>query len=100
MKCWEDASSGDRKLFEAISELLAGKPYLLMFLFDPQKPKLNGSSRDILATANGFGSIDLLLVRVVLDLWSGSGNVTVYEVLDAGRDVSGLIFAAIARLVA
>lgn len=100
MTCWEVATAGDRKLFEIISDLFSARPDLVEFLFDPLLPKLNGSSREILARARSLDVSGLLLIRVALDFWSGSGKVTVDEILDADPDLSRLILTTMARLVA
>ena len=98
MESWKSASVGDRELFDVISAMFVGNTGLITFLFDSQLPELNGSSRDVLAAAKGLCSGDYLLIRAALDLWSGSGTVTLHEVLDADHEIGRLIAEAMTRL--
>jgi hypothetical protein len=91
MKTWNTVSLGDKKLFDAISLLLVGNLDLLTVLFNQQQPKLNGSSRNILRAASGLCASDFLLIRVALDLWSGSGGVTIDEIVDADQEICRVI---------
>lgn len=81
----EDAWPGDVKLFECIQILLKDHPKLLDFLFHPHHPQLNAPGPVLRKRARCFSSGELILVKVALDMWDGSGNALlsdVYEILD------------------
>ena len=97
---WELAGGFERKVYTATSLLFSDNPGLLDFLFDRQKPELRASPEELLAAARGLSSGDFLRVRVALDLWSGSGSVSVHELLDADPDIYRLVLRAMASLAA
>ncbi|MFZ3230033.1 MAG: hypothetical protein WA160_07500 [Pseudobdellovibrio sp.] len=69
-------------LYRAISVLLKGNQELIQFLFDPEKPRLRRRAGILRDDAWNFSEEDQLLLRVALDLWSGSGHVSLWELIE------------------
>lgn len=80
---WLGADKGAVKLIEAISILTNQNQELVTFLFDPNSPRLRKRAGILREDAWKFSEEDQLLVRVALDLWSGSGHVQVWELVEA-----------------
>jgi hypothetical protein len=90
---WPGATESDGRLLSIIGHLCSRHLYLLDFLFDPDEPKLRRSACELLEEAAVMSSGEDLLVRVALDLWSGSGNAHVwelFEILDEGNFINVL----------
>lgn len=100
MECWEGAGTAEKKFFDAILCLFVDRPHLLRFLFDPLTPRLSAAPEEILAQAAGLCSSDYLLVRVALDIWSGSGRAHLHEVIDADMETFSAVLSAMTRLAA
>lgn len=78
---WKHASPGDLKLLRLITFLLSRHPKLIPFLFRPDRAELQGPPPELIQEARAFSSGEQLLVRIALDLWSDSGNATLWELL-------------------
>lgn len=79
---WQKATATDRRVLEAILIVLRRYPYLIDFMFDPEEPRLRQRPEDLLEESASFSSGEDLLVRVALDLWSGSGDAHVWELIE------------------
>ncbi len=79
---WPKANVVERRLLQAISNIFSESPKLLDFLFDPEKPKLRAMPEVLLLEAEDFSAKEDLLIRVALDMWSGSGSAEVWELLE------------------
>ena len=79
---WEKATKTDRRLFLAISQVFNKHPYLLEFLFDSHEPRLRLIPDELLGESAYLSAGEDLLVRVALDLWSGSGHAHVWELIE------------------
>jgi hypothetical protein len=79
---WERATKTDRRVYRAVSLVLTKHPYLLKFLFDPVEPRLRLAPEELLRESAHMSSGEDLLVRVALDLWSGSGDAHVWELIE------------------
>jgi hypothetical protein len=90
---WPEANVVERRLLQAISIIFSKSPNLLEFLFDPGCPRLRALPEDLLKESYDFSAREDLLVRVALDMWSGSGNAQVWELLEY-LDSASLIFVA------
>jgi len=82
MKSWKNASESDRKTYESISQVFFSYPYLLNNFFDKDKPKIRLQSEKMLEQASGLSSGEFVLIKVALDIWSGSGNAYVWELVE------------------
>ncbi len=82
MKKWEEASRGEILKGEAISLVFLDHPYLEDFFFDPKMAQLKASPLEILELSKSFSSGERLLIQVALDIWSGTGEAKLSEVLE------------------
>lgn len=78
---WLQATKVDRRLFEAITIVFRKHLYLMAFFFDPEEPRLRRLPEELLEESECFSSGEDLLVRVALDLWSGSENANSWELI-------------------
>jgi hypothetical protein len=78
----KNAGKVEQKLFTAINYFLCRHPKLLDFVFDPKKPRLRKPPEKLLIEGRYLSSGEYLMVRVAMDLWSGSGNAKVYELIE------------------
>ena len=62
--------------------------YLLEFFFDSKEIKISREPLEMLKQARGFSSGEQILIRVALDIWSGSGNTKVWSLLESLDDQS------------
>jgi hypothetical protein len=79
---WESVGKTELKLLEAIRILFSQHPYLLEFLFDPLEPKLRLAPEELLEDGYGLSSGEDVLVRVGMDIWSGSGDARIWELME------------------
>jgi len=79
---WENGSKTDLKVLRAVSIVCRHHPYLLKFLFEPDRPRLRALPEELLKEAVGLSSGEDLLLRVSLDLWSGCGEARVWELIE------------------
>ncbi len=79
---WNQATPDERRLLKGISLVLGKHPKLLLFVFDASTPRLRALPEILLEESATFSAIEDLLVRVALDLWSGSGNAHVWELIE------------------
>jgi hypothetical protein len=79
---WNKATTDERRLLKAISLVLGKHPKLLIFMFEAERPRLRRSPEVLVEESRAFSRNEGLLVRVGLDLWSGSGNALVWEVIE------------------
>jgi hypothetical protein len=77
---WETASLGDKRLRDLIFHLFAFDRRLLDFCFDPDKPRLRKRAGLLKEDAWGFSH------GVALELWSGSGHVFLWELIETLDD--------------
>lgn len=82
MRPWTNASNNDLQAYEAISRVFFKYPYLLSNFFDEKKPKLKLPPEKMLMQIQNFSSGERVLIKVALDIWSGSGNATVWELIE------------------
>ena len=79
---WAKATKTDLRLFESISILFTNHSYLLDFIFDPDAAKLKFNPEVILRGSVDLSSGEDLLIRIALDLWSGSGEAKIWELIE------------------
>ena len=81
---WKNSTQGDSRLFKSISILFENSnQHIPLSLFSKTGPKLIDTPENILKDYNGICSSDYILVKVALDIWSGSGNVYLWEILES-----------------
>jgi len=79
---WSQALEHEKKTFFAFQILFRTHPNLLEFFFERTKPRLRKLPEILIQEAQSFSSAEYILVRVALDLWSGSGEVKMWEVYE------------------
>ncbi len=82
MECWKEANSCDLKQWHAITRVFKNHPNLIEFFFDAKKPRIRRCADELLAYADVFSSGEKLLIKIALDMWSGSGNAKIWELLE------------------
>ena len=75
-------------MMETLNIIFAGHSKLLQFLFDNESARLREEPEFLLAWARGFSSGEQILVRIGLDLWSGSGDVKLWHIIESLDDVT------------
>lgn len=82
VKTWEHASASDCLLGEAISIALLNHENILEFVLDSRVPRLRHGPDKLLQLSKSFSSGEQLLVRVALDIWSGSGDAKIAQLIE------------------
>jgi hypothetical protein len=98
MNTWTNPLESEIKQYKIIAMIFAKHPKLLEFFFDKKEPKLNWPPDEMLDQASVFSSGEYVLIKVALDIWSGSGDALLWEILDTldndnfTKVIKGLIF--------
>jgi hypothetical protein len=58
------------------------EPWILGFIFDPDMPQLRLEPEVLLEDAKELSTRDRVLVRIGLDLWNGSGHVSLWDIIE------------------
>lgn len=82
MKIWDNADCNDKILFESMNKLFYNHKYLFNYLFEVDKPRIKHEPLDMIKQIKGFSDGEQVLIRVALDIWSGSGNAKVWQLLE------------------
>ena len=75
-------------MMETLNIIFVGHSKLLQSLFDNEAARLREEPEFLLARAGGFSSGEQVLVRIGLDLWSGSGDVKLWHIIESLDDVT------------
>lgn len=89
---WQGAKRAEQKLFQAISILLGHDKNLIAFLFHPTEPKIKKRAGVLRDDAWVFSDQEALAIRAALELWSGSGHVNLWELIENWDDRNWLNF--------
>jgi hypothetical protein len=95
---WPKANDDERRLLNAIQILVGDDPTLLKFLLDVEKPRLKRRSGILRDEAWRFSDEEQLMIRAALDLWSGSGHLQLWEMLEAWEPEHWLRFIRAIRV--
>jgi hypothetical protein len=83
MICWNHLSEHETRLFTALTLLFRKDLELFDRLVEPNKPRLSDSIENLLDfAADNFSAKQDVLFRVGMDLFSGSGEARVWELLE------------------
>ena len=82
MESWQAATTSDRYTYSVIAIIFRNHPYLLRFLFEDRSPRIRFQPMELRRRAANFSSGEQLLIRVALDVWSGSGNAKIWQILE------------------
>lgn len=84
MKSWLNASENDFKTFESISTVFLHHKHLLDYFFEKKKPRIRLNSKKMIEIAQEqFTDEEIVLTKVALDIWSGSGRAYIWEIIEA-----------------
>ncbi len=67
--------------YQAIDMIFGSRPGLKSHMFGQDKFRLCAEPEDILENALGLSSGEQILLKIALDLWSGSGQTDLYDLL-------------------
>jgi len=80
---WRTATEDERKLFRTLVIVFRKDPTLLSLLLNQDKPRLRDSVERLLGMSEScFSAQQDVLFRVGMDIWSGSGEVRVWELIE------------------
>lgn len=79
---WINANRHEYRVQETLNLIFSNHPNLLEFLFDKQSPQLRLQPVRLLSEASVFSSGEKILVRVGLDLWNGSGQASLWDIVE------------------
>lgn len=82
MESWQSATASDRYTYSVIAVIFRNHPNLLRFFFEERRPRIRHKPMELRAQAAGFSSGEQLLIRVALDVWSGSGNAKIWQLIE------------------
>ena len=94
---WPNAKNEERRLLNAIRILLGNDPRLLAFLLDPNSPRLRRRAGILQEDAWNLSDGEQLMVRAALDLWSGSGHLQLWEMIETWDPTSWIHFIRAVR---
>ena len=79
---WNRANRYELRMQDTLNLIFRNHPKLLEFLFDKERPRLRLEPECLLSECGVFSSGEKILVRVGLDLWNGSGGVSLWDVVE------------------
>ena len=78
---WTKTNRHEARMEEALCLIFRNHPKLLEFLFDRTSPKLRQPVEQLQFEAGVYSCGEQILIRVALDLWNGSGEVTLWDLV-------------------
>jgi hypothetical protein len=97
---WRHAKPSDHHVFKVVALIFHNHPELLEFFFEKERPRIRFQAIEMRRHAAGMSSGEQLLLRVALDVWGGSGNAKIWqliETLDSGNLANVLKALALLR---
>ncbi len=82
MKSWVEPGEHEVRLYEAISKVFLNHQYLLRGFFEERQPRISLAPEEMIQQSAGFSDGEIVLIKIALDIWSGSGNACVWELLE------------------
>lgn len=83
---WSEFTLQDVHRLKAIYLLLGADERLLEFLFDRFSARLRAEPGQLMREVGVFSYGEQLLIRAAMDVWSGSGAITLGQLLDTWDD--------------
>lgn len=83
---WVNASANESVIRQCISLLLDYDQRLIDFIFERERPRLRKRAGILIEDSWAFSHGEQLLIRAALDLWSGSGHLQLWEMLETWDD--------------
>jgi hypothetical protein len=79
---WTKTNRYEARMEKTLGLIFRNHPNLLEFLFDKERAQLRREPECLLSEAGVFSSGEKILVRVGLDLWNGSGQVSLWDIVE------------------
>lgn len=79
---WENTNRYQRRMQGTLNEVFRYSPRLLEFLFDMERPQLRLDPEWLLIEAETLSGGERTLIRVGLDLWNGTGRVSLWDIIE------------------
>mgnify|MGYP003393781428 CR=1 FL=1 len=98
MKSWKNACASDLKTYEGICRVFSNHEYLLDGFFEKAQARLSSTPELMIERTASYSHGEVVLIKVALDIWSGSGNVFVWQILETldretfANVIDGLVF--------
>lgn len=83
---WKETGRHQNRMMETLNIICAQHPELLEFLFEKDRPRLKQESDILLSRFSGYSSGQRILIRMALDLWNGSGEVKLWQIIEGLDD--------------
>jgi hypothetical protein len=88
METWQGATESDREIYIVIRMIFQNHPKLLEFLFDKAYARLRYEPMEMWKALGALSGGEQILVRIAMDVWSGSGNAKLWRILEILDDQS------------
>jgi len=82
MESWKSSRDYDRRVYAGICKVFRNHEYLIESLFKKSQAKLSQRPDLIIAKSAAYSDGEILLIKVALDMWSGSGDAFVWQILE------------------
>lgn len=79
---WPQTGRHQRRMQETLNLIFRSHPNLLEFLFEREDARLRAQAEELLVGIGVFSSGEKILVRVALNLWNGSGHVSLWDIVE------------------
>ncbi len=89
---WQKTTDSEKQLLGVIRILVGDDPRLLQFLFDPIQPRLRRRAGILKEDSWNFSHGEQGIIRAALDIWSGSGHLLLWEMLETWDHVNWIRF--------
>ena len=83
MKNWTKTFDSDIRAYEAISMVFLNHQHLLNGFFEDNRARLRQSPEETIKHYAQCSTGEFILVKLALDIWSGSGGTLVFELTDS-----------------
>ncbi len=83
---WREAGRHQNRMMETLNIIFAQHAELLEFLFEKDRARLRQEPEILLDRSSGYSSGQQILIRTALDLWSGSGDVKMWQIIEGLDD--------------
>lgn len=79
---WKNTNRYQKRMQETLNEVFRYSPHLLGFLFDEGIAQLRLDPEWLLVEAESLSGGERTLIRVGLDLWNGTGHVSLWDIIE------------------
>jgi hypothetical protein len=79
---WKEPGRHQLRMQETLNLIFHNHPALLAFLFETEHARLRRAPEDLLVRAGAFSTGEKILIRIGLDLWTGQGDVHLWDIVE------------------